>query len=158
MNYEIDNLDRQILDVLQGDARRPFQLIAKDLIVSGGTVHIRVNKLKEAGVITGSKIRIDPEKLGYDVCAFVGINLQNARDYKVVIKELEKMPEILEAHYTTGKYNIFVKILARSTRGLHHFLIEKLQDIPQVRSTETFISLQMPISRDVPIELDKNES
>jgi len=155
MNYEIDNLDRQILDVLQQDARRPFQLIAKDLIVSGGTVHIRVNKLKEAGVITGSKIRVNPEKLGYDVCAFVGINLQNARDYRVVIEELKQMPEILEAHYTTGKYNIFVKILAKSTRGLHHFLIEKLQEIPQVRSTETFISLQMPINRDVPIEMEK---
>ena len=96
MKYEIDNLDRQILGVLQKDARRPYQLIAKDLIVSGGTVHIRVNKLKEAGVITGSKVRIDPEKLGYDVVAFVGINLANARDYVEVIKELKKMPEILD--------------------------------------------------------------
>lgn len=157
MDYEIDILDREILDILQRDARRPFQLIAKDLVVSGGTVHIRVNKLKESGVITGSKIKIDPVKMGYDVCAFVGINLQNARDYKVVIQQLKQMPEILEAHYTTGKYNIFVKILARSTRGLHHFLIERLQEIPQVRSTETFISLQMPINRDIPIYLEEDK-
>lgn len=151
VHYEIDGLDRQILSELQKDARRPFQEIARDLEVSGGTIHVRYNKLKDAGVIRGSKLLVDPEMMGYDICAFVGINLHNARDYKPVIKELQKMPEILEAHYTTGKYNIFLKILARSTRGLHDFLIERLQDIPQVQSTETLISLEIPINQDIPV-------
>lgn len=151
VNYEIDDLDRQILAELQKDARRPFQEIARDLVVSGGTIHVRYNKLKDAGVIRGSKLLVNPEKLGYDICAFVGINLHNARDYKPVIKELKKMPEILEAHYTTGNYNIFLKILAKSTRGLHDFLIERLQEIPQVQSTETLISLEIPINQDIPV-------
>ncbi|MCP4221676.1 MAG: AsnC family transcriptional regulator [bacterium] len=151
MNYEIDNLDRDILKELQKDARRPFQEIARDLIVSGGTVHVRYNKLKEHGVVRGSKVLVDAEKLGYDICAFVGINLHNARDYKQVIKKLQKMPEILEAHYTTGQYNIFLKILSKSTRGLHDFLIERLHQIPEVMSTETLISLEMPICQNVPL-------
>jgi Lrp/AsnC family transcriptional regulator for asnA, asnC and gidA len=151
MDYEIDDLDRQLLLVLQKGARRPFQEIARDLIVSGGTVHVRYNKLKEQGIIKGSKIIIDPVKLGYDICAFVGINLHTAGDYRAVIKKLKAIPEIQEAHYTTGKYNIFLKILARSTRGLHDFLIEKLQVFPEVQSTETFISLEVPIRQDIPL-------
>lgn len=152
LNYEIDNLDREILKELQKDARRSFQEIARDLIVSGGTIHVRYNKLKEIGVIKGSKLLVDPTKLGYDICAFVGINLHNARDYKTVIKQLKTMPEILEAHYTTGKYNIFLKIIAKSTRGLHDFLIERLQETPQIQSTETLISLEIPIEHDIPVE------
>ena len=152
LNYEIDNLDREILKELQKDARRSFQEIARDLIVSGGTIHVRYNKLKEIGVIKGSKLLVDPTKLGYDICAFVGINLHNARDYKAVIKQLKTMPEILEAHYTTGKYNIFLKIIAKSTRGLHDFLIERLQETPQIQSTETLISLEIPIEHDIPAE------
>ncbi len=151
INYEIDNLDRQILWALQQDARRPFQEIARDLVISGGTVHVRFNKLQEAGVITGSTIQLSPEKLGYDVCAFVGINLHNARDYKVVLKQLFEIPEIVEAHFTTGNYNIFLKVHAKSTRGLHNFLIEKLQTIPEIQSTETLISLEEPIKREIPI-------
>ncbi len=151
MNYEIDNLDREIMKELQKDARRPFQLIARDLVVSGGTVHVRYNKLKEAGVITGTSVNIQKEKLGYDICAFIGINLHTARDYKIVIRKLSKIPEVQEAHYTTGKYNIFLKIIARSTRDLHHFLIERIQEIPQVQSTETLISLETPIRQEVPL-------
>lgn len=152
LNYEIDNLDREILKELQKDARRHFQEIARELIVSGGTIHVRYNKLKEIGVIKGTRLLVDPSKLGYDICAFVGINLHNARDYKPVIKQLETMPEILEAHYTTGKFNIFLKIIAKSTRGLHDFLVERLQEIPQVQSTETLISLEIPIEHDIPVE------
>jgi Lrp/AsnC family transcriptional regulator for asnA, asnC and gidA len=152
MDYEIDDLDRQLLLELQKDARRPFQEMARDLIVSGGTVHVRYNKLKEQGIIKGSKIVIDPVKLGYNICAFVGINLHTAGDYRTVIKKLKTIPEIQEAHYTTGHYNIFLKILAKSTRGLHDFLIEKLQVFPEVQSTETFISLEVPISQDIPLE------
>ena len=154
MNYEIDNLDREIMNKLQKDARRPFQLIAKELIVSGGTIHVRYNRMKEAGVIKGSRLVVDQEKVGFDIIAFIGINLHMARDYKLVIERLKQIPEVLEAHYTTGKYNIFIKIVAESTRGLHQFLIEQLQNIPQVQSTETLISLERPILRDIPLLSD----
>jgi len=150
-DFEIDKLDRQLLSELQKDSRKPYQEIARELVVSGGTVHFRINKLKEEGVITGSKIVIDYSKFGYDVCTFIGINLHNARDYKIVIEQLKTMPEIVEAHYTTGSYSLFVKVLAKSTKGLHNFLIDKLQTIQEIQSTETFISLDIPINREVPL-------
>jgi len=151
MNYEIDNLDRQILAELRRDARVSFQDIARRLLVSGGTVHVRVQKMREAGVIKGFKVILDPEKLGFDVCAFIGINLHNARDYPVVMEKLKGLPEITEIHYTTGSYSIFVKVLTESTRGLHQFLVEKLQKIDEIQSTETFISLDRPVEGKVPI-------
>ena len=151
MGYKIDNLDCEILKRLQKDARHSFQDIARELTVSGGTIHVRFNNLKEAGIIKGTSVDINYEKLGYDVCAFVGINLHNARDYKTVIGYLIKMPEVLEAHYTTGKYNIFLKIIAKSTRGLYDFLIERIQEIAEIQSTETLISLEIPIDKDIPV-------
>ncbi len=153
MNYEIDDLDRDILMILQKDSRKPFQLIAKQLFVSGGTVHVRYNKLKEMGVIKGNKLKVNYEKIGFDIIAFIGINLHKAVDYMVVVEKIRKIPEVLEAHYTTGKYNIFIKIVATSTKGLQHFLIGQLHNIPQIQSTETLISLERPIYRDVPIKL-----
>jgi len=146
---DIDKLDRKILTVLQQDARIPFQEISRELNVSGGTVHVRYNKLKEHGVITGSKLLIDYGKLGYDVTAFIGINLHNAGDYSDVLEKIKSMPEITEAHYTTGTYSIFIKVVAKSTKGLHTFLTEKLQTLKEIQSTETFISLDIPVQRDV---------
>ncbi len=150
-DLQIDNLDREILRRLQKDARRSFQDIARELIVSGGTIHVRFNRLREIGVVTGSTLQLNAAALGYGVVAFVGINLHNARDYKPVLQRLSEMPEILEAHYTTGKFNIFLKVVAPDTRGLHDFLIDQLQDIPQIQSTETLISLERPIRKDLPI-------
>lgn len=151
MNYELDNLDRQILEELRRDARVSFQDIARRLVVSGGTVHVRVQKMKEAGIIRGFKVILDPEKLGFDVCAFIGINLHNARDYPAVMEKLRNFPEITEIHYTTGSYSIFIKILTKSTRGLHNFLLEKLQQIEEIQSTETFISLDRPVEGKMPV-------
>jgi len=150
-SVELDNLDREILSQLQQNSRKPFQEIARELNVSGGTVHVRVNKLKDIGVITGSKIIVDPLKLGYDVTAYIGINLHNAGDYKIVINTLKQLPEVVESHYTTGSYSLFIKVLAKSTHGLHDFLIEKLQKITEIQSTETLVSLEKPIDRDVPL-------
>ena len=146
---DFDTLDLKILTLLQQDARIPFQEIARELNVSGGTVHVRYNKLKEHGVIKGSKLLIDYGKLGYDVSAFIGVNLHNAGDYRPVLEKLKSMPEITEAHYTTGTYSIFIKVVAKSTRGLHTFLMEKLQTLTEIQSTETFISLDIPVERDV---------
>lgn len=151
MNYELDNTDREILRELRRDARVSFQDIARRLVVSGGTVHVRVQKMREAGVIKGFKVILDEEKLGFDVCAFIGINLHNARDYPAVLEKLRGFPEITEVHYTTGGYSMFIKILAQSTRGLHHFLVDKLQKIDEIQSTETLISLDRPIEGNVPL-------
>ena len=146
-NYEIDNTDRQILNELRHDSRCSFQDIARKLKVSGGTIHVRVNKLREAGVIKGARLILDPAALGYDICAFIGINLHQAGDHIRVVEQLKKMPEVVEAHFTTGTYSLFIKAFVASTAGLHRFLVEKLQPIPEVQSTETLISLDMPIDR-----------
>jgi len=146
--FPIDKVDREILTRLLEDSRRSYQDIARELIVSGGTIHVRTNKLKEAGVIKGSRIVVDFARLGLEVTAFVGVNLGSARDYQVVLPALKKLPEVTEVHYTTGQYSLFVKVVARTTRDLHLFLIEKLQAIKEIQSTETLISLDNPINRD----------
>ena len=149
MNFELDDLDRKILLELQKDFRKPFQEIARDLGVSGGTVHVRYSKMKEEGYIMGGHLALDPEKLGYTVCAFVGINLHNAKDVNVILEKIKEMPRIVEAHYTTGGYSLFLKVVARNLPGLHKFLAEKLQALPEIQSTETLISLDVVIDRDV---------
>jgi Lrp/AsnC family transcriptional regulator, regulator for asnA, asnC and gidA len=146
--YKLDKVDRQILQRLQQDSRASYQEIARDLIVSGGTIHVRFNKMKEAGVITGSQINVDYNRLGLEVCAFVGINLKNAKDYPSALVKLKNFVEVVDIHYTTGSYSLFIKILARNTKELHLFMIEKLQSIPEIQSTETIISLDNPVSRE----------
>ena len=151
MDYEIDDLDRRILACLQEDARRPFQEIARELVVSGGTIHVRVNKLRKHGILRGTRVVLDRARLGFDVCAFIGVHLHHARDHQLVIAHLEQMPEVLEAHYTTGAYGLFLKVVAQSTRGLHDFLVGKLQALDGIRATETLISLEARIDRDISI-------
>ncbi|TNE96938.1 MAG: winged helix-turn-helix transcriptional regulator [Deltaproteobacteria bacterium] len=157
MNEEVklDKVDREILKALLKDSRRSYQDIASELIVSPGTIHVRLNKLKEAGVITGSKITVDYKLLGFEVCAFIGINLVSAKDYQNVLRQLNDFPEVVEVHYTTGQYSMFIKVLARTTKELHLFLIEKLQNVSQIQSTETFISLDNPIDREGMIPVSK---
>lgn len=147
-NFSIDLTDQQILKRLLLDARRPFQDIAREIIVSGGTVHVRYNKLKEAGIIKGSKVVVDFERLGLQCTAFVGINLRSAKDYPKALERLKSFPEITEVHYTTGTYSMFVKVVTSNTRQLHLFLIESLQSIPEIQSTETLMSLDNPVNRD----------
>lgn len=146
--YPIDKVDREILSRLLADSRRSYQEIARELIVSGGTIHVRTNKLKEAGIIKGSRIVVDYNKLGLSVTAFVGVNLSSAKDYQSVLPKLKKLKEVTEVHYTTGQYSLFVKVITKSTRELHLFLIERLQAIKEIQSTETLISLDNPIMRD----------
>ena len=154
-NYKIDKLDKEIISYLQSDARQSFKGIAKELYVSIGTVRGRYNKLVDLGIIKSSRLILDYQMLGYDIFAFVGINLHNAGDYKKVIKEIKKIPEILEAHYTTGKYNIFLIMVAKSTKGLKNLLIDKLQGIKEIQSTETLISLDIAFSRSLDILNEK---
>ncbi|HGO5292876.1 transcriptional regulator AsnC [Photobacterium damselae subsp. damselae] len=145
----LDELDRDILAALMSDARTPYAEMAKRFNVSPATVHVRVEKMRAANIITGTEVVVNPKLLGYDVCCFIGINLYAARDYHSALKKLNQLDEVVEAYYTTGAYNIFVKLMCRSIEELQHVLINKLQAIDEVQSTETLISLQNPISRNV---------
>ena len=148
-NYEIDNLDKKILANLLQEARTPYAKIADSLGVSAGTIHVRIEKMRQAGVIKGTKVKIDAKSLGYDVCCFVGVYLKSAKDYQPVKEQLIQIPEVIEAYYTTGQYSILLKVVAPDIERFQHILINKLQSIDQVRSTETLISLQNPIYRDI---------
>ncbi len=143
----IDNLDRAILRALQQNARCSYADIAKAEQVSPATIHVRVEKLKKAGVITGTELKVDPKALGFDICCFIGITLRQAGDYPKAIAKLQALPEVVEAHYTTGQYSVFIKVLVRNIDDLQRLLIERLQVIDEVQSTETLISLQQPINR-----------
>ncbi len=151
-NYEIDKLDKQILDVLMKDATIPFTDIAKELIVSAGTIHVRMKKLQEMGIIKNTHLEIFPAKLGYDICAFLGIYLEKGSEYHDAVSRMKKIPEIVELHYTTGMYSMFAKIICKDTQHLRVVLNEKIQAIKGVQRTETFISLEESIKRQVKIE------
>ncbi len=150
--YRIDNLDIKILSKLQKDSRKSYQEIARELVVSGGTIHVRTNRLKELGIIKGSRMILDYPKLGYSVTAFIGLNLHNAGDSSTVLLQLKNMKEIVEVHYTTGSYSLFIKVVLGTTLELKNFLVEKLQKIEEIQSTETLISLDQPVSRDIKID------
>ncbi|ACY86353.1 transcriptional regulator AsnC [Edwardsiella piscicida] len=147
--YPIDNLDRGILNALMQNARTPYAELAKNFNVSPGTIHVRVEKMKQAGVITGACIQVSPKMLGYDVCCFIGIILKSAKDYPAALARLESLDEVVEAYYTTGHYSIFIKVMTKSIEALQHVLINKIQTIDEIQSTETLISLQNPIMRDI---------
>ena len=147
--YQMDQLDRDILHALMDNARVPYAELAKKFEVSAGTIHVRVEKMKQANIITGTKVTINEKNLGYDVCCFIGINLKNAKDYPDAIKRLQAFEEEDEAYYTTGNYSIFIKVVTRSIDHLQDVLIYKIQAIDVIQSTETLISLQNPINRDV---------
>ena len=148
MSYEIDNLDRSILRALVEDGRRPFLEIARDLGVSGGTIHQRVSRLRELGVLKGFKAVLDYGGLGFGVSAFVGITLANAGLSVQTRERLKAIPEIVEVHYTTGTYSLLAKILTRGIPDLYALLSERLQSITEIRSTETFVILQTSLERD----------
>ncbi|MGO1246987.1 MAG: transcriptional regulator AsnC [Oceanisphaera sp.] len=148
-HYRIDNLDKSILMALMENARTPYAELAKRFSVSPGTIHVRVEKMKQAGIIEGTRVQVNSKKLGYDVCCFIGIILKSARDYPVALAKLEQLTEVVEAYYTTGHYNVFIKIMTRSIDELQQVLVNKIQVIDEIQSTETLISLQQPIDRDV---------
>jgi len=151
---ELDNLDLKILALLMQNAKRPYTDIAKELFVSGGTIHVRMKKMEESGVVQGQHLVVDPSRLGYDICAFLGIYLDKSSLYDQVARDLAKIPEIVDAHYTTGLYNIFAKIICRDTAHLREVLHDKIQKISGIQRTETFISLEESINR--PLEVLSN--
>ncbi|AHG74545.1 transcriptional regulator AsnC [Mannheimia varigena] len=149
VKLEIDKLDQQILRYLIKDARIPYAEMAKDFGVSAATIHVRVEKMRQAGVIQSTKIVVDERRLGYDVCCFIGIILKSAKDYDKVIAKLNEFDEVVEAYYTTGNYSIFIKVMTHTIEELHSVLAGKIQSIDEIQSTETLISLQNPILRDI---------
>lgn len=148
---EIDDLDKQILAILMRNSKKAYTDIAKQLYVSGGTIHVRMKKLEDAGIVKGYNLSIDHSKLGYDISAFLGIFLDKSSLYDDVALALEAIPEIVGAHYTTGLYNIFAKIICRDTNHLKEVLHDKIQKIPGIQRTETLISLQESINRPLDI-------
>ena len=148
-NYQIDNLDRSILSILMQDAKTPYTEIAKKMLISAGTVHVRMKKMEEAGVVKKSRLHINYELLGYDLTAFLGIYLEKGSNYKEVITQMESIPEIVEAYYTTGGYSIFAKITCMNTKHMRQVLNEDIQSVKGIQRTETIISLEQSIDKQV---------
>ncbi|MCB0706903.1 MAG: Lrp/AsnC ligand binding domain-containing protein [Saprospiraceae bacterium] len=150
-HQDLDHLDRQILSILMHNSKTPFTEIAKKLFVSGGTIHVRMKKLEDMGIVQGHSLDIDHSLLGYDISAFLGIYLDRSSLYDEVAEQLAQIPEIVGAHYTTGQYNILAKIICRDTTHLRKVLHDKIQKINGIQRTETLISLQESINRPLDI-------
>jgi Lrp/AsnC family transcriptional regulator, regulator for asnA, asnC and gidA len=150
-NLEIDNLDKEILAILMADATIPYTEIAKRLIISGGTVHVRMKKMQDMGIIEGSQLNVNAQKIGYDICAFLGIYLQKGSKYNEAVERLKEVKEIVELHYCTGAYSMFAKIICKDTSHLRRVLNDGIQAAPGIQRTETFISLEESIKRQIQI-------
>jgi Lrp/AsnC family transcriptional regulator, regulator for asnA, asnC and gidA len=148
-NLQLDDLDLQILSILFNDSRTPFLEIARQCHVSGGTIHVRMKKMEDMEIIKGTKLIVDNSKLGYDVSCFVGIRVDKASSYPEVLQEMKTIDEIVELHYTTGEYSIFIKVMCKNISHLQDLLMNRIQCINGIQSTNTFISLLQPIDRNI---------
>ena len=147
--FQPDELDKSILQILMRDANVPYTDIARELSVSGGTIHVRMKKMQEAGVVQGARLVISPTALGFDITAFIGVYFDKGTAYQRVREEVLSIPEVIESHYTTGVYSMFLKVICRDTRHLRQVLNEKIQSIEGVQRTETFISLEESVQREI---------
>lgn len=154
---KIDKLDQKILEIISCNARIPFKDVATLCGVSRAAIHQRVQRLIESGVIIGSGYYINPKCLGYSTCTYVGITLERGSMYRDAVKELNKIPEIVECHFTTGAYTMLVKLYAHDNEHLMRLLNDRIQQIPGVISTETLISLEQTINREVPVILESEQ-
>ncbi len=154
-NYEIDKIDIEILHELMHNAMIPFTEIAQKVGVSPGTIHVRMKKMDNIGLIKSSHLLVNPGKLGYGITAFLGVYLDKSSMYDSVVKDLEKIPEIVDCHYMTGTYSMFVRIICKDTLHLKEILHDKIQQISGIDRTETFISLEESFNRPMQIDLPK---
>ena len=164
MKYQLDRIDQRILSFLVKNARMPFLEIARECGVSGAAIHQRVKKMENMGIITGSRLLVKPQALGLNVCAFVGVSLSETNKYNEVIKDLKQIPEVVECHFVTGKHALLIKLyctdhdhLMRILDHLMRILVHTIQNIPYIQSTDTMISLDQAIERqiwvaDVPVK------
>ncbi|MDE5987736.1 MAG: Lrp/AsnC ligand binding domain-containing protein [Prevotella sp.] len=153
--YNLDALDKKIIRMISNDARIPFLEVARACNVSGAAIHQRIQKLQSLGIIKGSQFIIDPEKIGYETCAYVGLYLKSPESFDDVVEELKKIPEVVECHYTTGGMDMFIKLYAKNNHHLLSIIHDKLQPLGLSRS-ETIISFNAAISRPLNI-VDINE-
>lgn len=149
----LDLLDKKILNLVSENARLPFLEVARACNVSGAAIHQRIAKLTSLGVLKGSRFVIDPEKIGYETCAYVGLYLKNPEQFDAVVDKLKQIPEVIECHYTTGGYDMFVKIYARNNHHLLNIIHDRLQPLGLSRS-ETIVSFNAVIDRQLPIPDD----
>lgn len=150
-HHKLDSLDKKILSMIAKDARIPFLEVARVCNISGAAIHQRVQKLTHLGVLKGSLFIIDPETVGYQTCAFIGICLKDPSQFDEVTKELEKIPEVTECHFTTGTFDMFIKIFAKNNHDLLDIIHDKLQPLG-ISSSETLISFKTTINRQLPID------
>ncbi|WP_136466773.1 Lrp/AsnC ligand binding domain-containing protein [Flagellimonas onchidii] len=150
-SVKIDGIDKKILRYLMDDARTPILEIARNIGISGAAIHQRLRKLEKSGLLSGSKFIINPKVLGYTTMAYIGIFLDKAMSNPKAVKELEKIPEVLECHYTTGNWSILIKVLCKDNEHLMHVLNKRIQQIEGVSRTETFISLNQQLDRQIQI-------
>ena len=150
-HHSLDLLDKKILKLIAGDARIPFLEVARSCNVSGAAIHQRIQKLTNLGILKGSQFIINPEKVGYETCAYIGLYLQNPAKFDDVVEELCRIPEVVECHYNTGGFDMFLKIYARNNHHLLNVIHDKLQPLGLSRS-ETIISFNAAINRQVPID------
>lgn len=155
---KIDKLDKQIMDIISNNARIPFKDVAAVCGVSRAAIHQRVQRLIDMNVIVGSGYNVNPKSLGYKTCTYVGICLEKGSMYARVVEELRHIPEIVECHYTTGPYTMLVKLYARDNEQLMDLLNRKIQGITGVDSTETLISLDQSIKKQVPISINPEDN
>ena len=151
IQFELDDLDRKILSLIVSDARKPFLEVARECNVSGAAIHQRIQKLTSAGIIKGSEFILDSQKIGYGTCAYMGIFLKNPEQFPIVTNALKNIPEVVECHYTTGKYDLFIKIYAKDNQHLLSIIHEKLQPLGLSR-TETLISFKETFKKHMPID------
>jgi Lrp/AsnC family transcriptional regulator for asnA, asnC and gidA len=150
-DLNIDKLDLKIIQQLMHDANISYAEMGKKLFVSAGTIHVRIKKLQDTGVISGIRYQVDLKQLGYDVIAFIGIYLEKSSLYDTVAKDLKKIPEIVRMNYTTGNYSIFAEVVCRDIAQLRTILHDELQKIKGIERTETFISLEESLNRSVTV-------
>jgi Lrp/AsnC family transcriptional regulator for asnA, asnC and gidA len=147
----LDKLDLQIISEMMEDAQISYADLGKKLFVSGGTIHVRIKKLQEQGIVKGTKLNVDLKTLGYDITAFVGVYLEKSSLYDAVAKDLQKIPEIVRLNYTTGNYSMFIEVVCKDINQLRFVLHDALQKIKGIERTETFISLDESFNRKVQV-------
>ena len=154
---KIDNLDRKILRIIMHNARIPSKDVAVECGVSRAAIHQRIQRMIDLKIITGSGYNVNPKALGFQTCTYIGVSLERGALYRDVVPQLERIPEIVECHYTTGPYSMFIKLFARDTQHLMEVLNDKIQMIPGVTGTETLISLDLSINRELPVMLNQDK-
>ena len=151
---KIDNLDKKILKIIMRNARIPSKDVALECNVSRAAIHQRIQRMIDMNVITGSGYNVNPKTLGYATCTYIGVTLEKGAMYRDVVPELEKIEEVVECHFTTGPYTMLIRLYARDNQHLMELLNDKIQHIPGVTATETLISLEQSMNREIPIHYE----